>query len=338
VGLSEHRSSPAVERLATLCGGVADSFAKGSELLRETSGLRLSEATVQRTTEVVGERIAEQLQEGKTFGAKVCWPWFRDALGQTLGYIGIDATGVRQQGPHGEQADGRMAYVGMIFNPLPDPERVFEGLPKPGTTMRARYISGLYPLAEMGPLLRAQGAHVGLDQAETWVALSDGGAGLEDFLRLNFPRVEAVILDFYHASEYVSKLAKALHPTDEVAALEQTKSWCRLLREEGGDVLLSVLELWDWPPRKGLKAVRDEVLGYLRNQKQRMDYPTYEANGWYIGSGAVESACKTVVGQRLKGSGMRWSERGGDAVCHVRALYRSEAGQWEAFWQRPQTV
>ena len=64
-----------------------------------------------------------------------------------------------------------------------------------------------------------------------------------------------------------------------------------------------------------------------------MEYPEYEANGWYIGSGAVESACKTVVCSRLKGAGMRWSEAGAHAVCHVRALYRSEPGQWEAFWQ-----
>ena len=68
-------------------------------------------------------------------------------------------------------------------------------------------------------------------------------------------------------------------------------------------------EEWDWPSAKGLQAVREEVLGYFRNQVDRMDYPTDEANGWFIGSGAVESACKTVVGQRLKGSGMRWGER-----------------------------
>jgi hypothetical protein len=313
---------------------VADSFEKGSELLRETAGIRLSESTLQRTTEAIGERIADHLESGGTFGPRRPWSWFRDATGRTVGYVGIDATGLRQQGPHGERADGRMAYVGMIFNPLPDPERVFEGLPKPGESMRARYVSGLYPLAEMGPLLRRQGAQVGLDEAETWVAISDGGAGLEDFLRVNFPRVEAVILDFYHAAEYLARLAKALHPKDEAKALEQTKSWSRVLRDEGGDAMVGVLESWDWPTRAGLPSVREEVLGYFENQKHRMDYPTYEANGWYIGSGAVESACKTVVGQRLKGSGMRWSERGGDAVCHVRALYRSEAGQWEAFWNR----
>ncbi len=72
----------------------------------------------------------------------------------------------------------------------------------------ARYTSGLYPLAEMGPLLRRQGAQVGLDRAEVWVAITDGGAGLEDFVRLNFPRVEAVILDFYHAAEYLAKLLR----------------------------------------------------------------------------------------------------------------------------------
>ncbi len=302
--------------------------------MQETAGVRLSESTVERTTEATGRRIAEHLRKGRTFGGKEPWGWFRDARGRTVGYIGIDATGVRQQGPGGERADGRMAYVGMIFNPLPDRERVFEGLPRPGESVRARYVSGLYPLAEMGPLLRRQGAQVGLDQAQVWVALSDGGAGLEDFLRENFPRVEAVILDFFHASEYLARLAAALHPSDEAAALDQTRAWSRLLRDEGGEVLIAVLEAWEWPGVRGLAAVREEVLGYFRNQVHRMDYPAYEANGWFIGSGAVESACKTVVGARLKGSGMRWSEAGAHAVCHVRALYRSEHSQWIAFWRR----
>ena len=332
--MTARRHSPAVERLATLCGAVADSFEKGTELLKETAGVRLSESTVQRTTTGTGDRIATHVQKGRTFGGKVAWDWFRDACGRTVGYIEIDATGVRQQGANGARAEGRVAHVGMIANPPPDRERVFEGLPKPGASMKARYASGLYPLAEMGPLLRRQGAQVGLDRADVWVALTDGGVGLEDFVRLNFPRVEAVILDFYHAAEYLAKLATALHPADDVAALTQTKAWSRLLRDEGGHAMIGVLEEWEWPSRKGLPAVRAEVLGYFGNQVDRMDYPTYEGAGWYIGSGAVESACKTVVGQRLKGSGMRWSEPGSHAVCHVRALYRSEHSQWTDFWRR----
>ena len=65
-----------------------------------------------------------------------------------------------------------------------------------------------------------------------------------------------------------------------------------------------------------------------------MEYPEYQAEGWQIGSGVIESACKTVVGQRLKGAGMRWGEAGVHALCHVRALYRSEQGQWQDFWDR----
>jgi len=149
----------------------------------------------------------------------------------------------------------------MIFNPLPDRERVFEGLPKPGTSMRARYVSGLSPLAGRGPLLRKQGALAGPDAAEAWGALSDGGSGLEDFLRVNVPRVEAVILDRYHASEYLGTLATALRPGDEAAALEQAKGWTRLLRDEGGHAMIAVLEEWEWPSMRGLAAVRAAVPG-----------------------------------------------------------------------------
>jgi hypothetical protein len=74
------------------------------------------------------------------------------------------------------------------------------------------------------------------------------------------------------------------------------------------------------------------VVTYFRNQHHRMDYPSYQAKGWQIGSGPVEAACKMVVGKRMKGSGMRWGRQGADAVCHLRALLLSEKGQWDAFW------
>lgn len=225
-----------------------------------------------------------------------------------MGYFAIDATGVRQKGPQGEAAEGLMAYVGMIFNPLPDRELVPEGRPQPGALMKARYVSGLYPLAEMGPLLCRQGAQVGPDRAEVWVALTDGGAGLQDFVRLNFPRVGAVVLDFYHAAEYLATLATALHPTD--AALAQATSWSRLLRDESGHAMIGVLESWEWPSVKGLHAVRAEVLGYFGNQVDRMDYPTYEANGW-----CIRLLCR---GERVQDRGRPTNEGFGDAMERKR--------------------
>ena len=98
--------------------------------------------------------------------------------------------------------------------------------------------------------------------------------------------------------------------------------------------MAAVLSEWDWPHRDGLKEAVSDFIAYLQRNAHRMEYPEYLAKGWYIGSGAVESACKTVVGQRLKLAGMRWGEDGAHAVCHLRALYRSEKGQWEAFWNR----
>ena len=65
-----------------------------------------------------------------------------------------------------------------------------------------------------------------------------------------------------------------------------------------------------------------------------MQYPESEAEGWQIGRGVVESSCKTVVGQRLQGAGMRWGEDGAHALCPARALSQSEKGQWKTFWTR----
>ena len=80
--------------------------------------------------------------------------------------------------------------------------------------MQARYLAGLYDLEELGSQMRRQAGQVGMDHAEQWIGLSDGGNGLERFLTRNFPREVVVILDFWHASEYLSDLAKALHPDE----------------------------------------------------------------------------------------------------------------------------
>jgi hypothetical protein len=333
-GITPRHLTPAVERLATLAGGVGDSFERGADLLKEMGAVRLSESTVQRTTEDVGVRLEELLDQGMVFGPPKQWSWHKDARGRTVAYITTDATGTRQQGPGASKAEGRMAYVAGVYNPAP-PDWLRPG--QPAAELQARYLSGLYELADLGLLLRRQAGHVGMDAAEVWVALTDGGSGLEPFCQKNFNRPDlVVILDFYHPASYLEKLAKALHPQDEQAAKAQAESWCRLLKEEGGAATLAVLAEWDWPARKSaaLRAQLEEVQEYFGNNLHRMEYPEYEAEGWCIGSGVVESACKTVVGQRLKGAGMRWSEAGAHALCHVRALYRSEKGQWDAFWTR----
>jgi hypothetical protein len=329
-GLTARHLTPATERVATLAGAVADSFEKGADLLDELSGIRLGESTVERTAEDAGRRLADAVESGTALGPPVEWAWPKDYEGRRCAYVELDATGVRIQGEGGGPGEGRMAYVGMVCNPGPEWPWPDEK-PRP---MRSRYLSGLYPLEAFAPLLRPMAGRVGMDRADRWIGLTDGGAGLEERLRENFPRVEVVILDFFHPAERLTGLARRLHPEDEARSEDQARRWRQFLKDEGGAALAAVLGEWDWPRRPGLGEAVAELVGYLGRHAHRMDYPEYLAKGWCIGSGAVESACKTVVGQRLKLAGMRWGEDGADAVCHLRALYRSEKEQWDAFWRR----
>jgi hypothetical protein len=332
--LTPQALSPAAEEVASIAG-VQNPFAEAShKTLRRLAGLRLSESTVERTTEAAGQRLVEALGGGQTFGSPEPWAWHKDAEGKTVAYVSADATGVGQQGPGGAEAEGRMVNVAVIYNPVPEARAAWadpEALRRPA--WQARYLASLDPLADLGTQLRRQAAQVGMNEAERWLAISDGGSGLEDFLQTNFPRVAAVILDFYHVAEHLGNLAKAWHPADEKAAAALQERWCHQLKHEGGAaVLVSLRDLPLQGKSRAAQQVHAAELGYFENQVHRMDYPRYRANGWQIGSGPVESACKRVVGQRLKGAGMRWGEDGANAVCHLRALFLSEIGQWEAFW------
>jgi len=332
LGLRAHDLTPAADEVVCLAG-LLSSFAEAAEeVLQRLAGLRLCESSVERATEAAGGRLAEALARGQTFDAPHAWDWHRDAEDKTVAYVLGDSTGVAMQGPEGAQAEGRMAKVIAIANPVPeerdrwaDPSR--QGPPP----CQARYLAALRPWSELGEVARRQGGQVGMNRAERWLALCDGAKGLDDFLEKNFPRVEAVILDFWHAAEYLGKLSQALHPTDEEAAENWCGAWCHRLKHEGGQAVLEALRGLEVRSRAA-RDCRAEVVRYFSNQVQRMDYPTYRAKGWCIGSGVVESACKRVVGQRLKGGGMRWGEDGADALCHLRALFLSEKGQWDAFW------
>lgn len=319
LGLTKVDLSRGATEAVALAGALGSFAEAATKILPKLSGLRVSESTVERATERVGGDVGKRLSSGQTFGKPSPWKWSKDAEGQTVGYVSADATGVGMQGGNAAKAEGRMASVGMVWN-----------AGKPG---QVRYVCGLTGgLKVLSASLRNQAAQVGMDKAQRWVAISDGGAGIEAWLCENFPRVEAVILDFYHVAEYLSEWAKVLHP-DEAEAKDVAKTWCHRLKHEGGDVVLRDLKGINVSVRSAtVQEAHRVLLVYFGNQVHRMDYPSYRAKGWLIGSGPVEAACKQVVGQRMKGSGMRWGETGADAVCHLRALFRSEKTQWDDYW------
>ena len=313
--------------------GVLEPFEEGArEILPRLSGLRISASSVQRTTEEVGADLAQRRAAGESIGPRKAWDWNRDASGKTVAYCGLDATGVRQQGPHAEKAEGRMPWVGVVFNPQPAHEkrrrrRVWE----------SRYVAGLMSLPELGSQLRRECQAVGVDQAELVIALTDGGNGLENCLLdvLGGVAQEMLfILDFWHASDHLQEFAN-LFLTNEEPRRAQVRRWCQCLKHRGGAALLVELEQLDLS--QASPTAREsyrQLLGYVRNNVHRMDYPRYVKNGWQIGSGKVESACKSVVCQRLKGPGMRWRSYGTTALCQLRALYKSQPNLWQHYWKR----
>lgn len=327
LGLSPSGLSPGAAQLVALAGTLT-SFAESAEkTLVKMAGLRVSESTVQRVTEATGERLSQLRHDQATFADDQAWQWQRDAQGRSCAYVSLDATGIRQQGENAARAEGRMAYVGMIYNVRSEHD------PRRKKPHEVRYLSGFYELNELGRQMRRQAAQVGWDEAEQQIAISDGGAGLEEFFRVHFPLAER-ILDFWHAKEHLVELAHSLWPDDEMARQKWITAQCHCLKHEGGQAVLTTLEALDVSQRSpAVQEAHRAHTQYYRNHAARMDYPRYVANGWQIGSGPVESACKTVVGNRLKGGGMRWGSDGADAVCHLRALYLSEPGQWEAFWR-----
>jgi len=132
LGLGDGDLTPGAAELVSLFG-VTESFATAAEkLLKKAAGLRVSESTARRTTEAVGTELGHRQQVGEVFGPARQWAWHKDADGKTCAYLSIDATGVRQQGPRGKAAEGRMATVAMVYNPIPEEGRARPRRGRPG--------------------------------------------------------------------------------------------------------------------------------------------------------------------------------------------------------------
>lgn len=354
--LANHHTPGADEVIALV--GVLDPFDEGArQTLPRLTGLNLSASTVQRTTESIGTDVAERRAAGETFADDEVWDWYRDAADRKVAYVELDATGVPQQGKHGEKVEGRMPWVGVVFNPPPmdsspptDHSRATNSLLDTDQSqhkrrrpriVQSRCVSGLMSLDEITRELHNECRSVGLKEADIVVALSDGGNGLEDaLLNVVSGQVKEVVfvLDFWHASDHLQQFAN-VWITDEQQRKEQVETWCHHLKHHGGESLVQELERLDVSSASATVCQEyEKLLNYLRSNVHRMDYPAYQSNGWQIGSGKVESSCKSIVGGRLKGPGMRWRPPGTTALCQLRALFKSESKLWTNYWASRKAV
>ena len=227
---------------------------------------------------------------------------------------------------HSDATFTREVKVGTVFtNRKPDkpdqrPQRDYDS-----TT----YIADIVSAKEFGTRLRAEAMRRGIAKAKTIVFLGDGARWVWELARINFP--EAIcVLDYYHACEHLTLLSQALYGEGSALAKKRFRQWRKALLKDKIPQIIAQAKT-DLPTRVQSRKLAQKQIGYFQRNQSRMFYQTFRQAGYFIGSGVVEAGCKTVVGQRLKQSGMLWSRKGASDLLTVRCALLS---RWfESFWK-----
>ena len=164
------------------------------------------------------------------------------------------------------------------------------------------------------------------------IGIADGAADNWKFLE-SFADVE--VLDFFHASEYLTKVSKALF-TNRDEGGEWLKQVCHILKHEtnGAELLLKGMQVrMKKIKNKAKKEEIEKSITYFTNHLQQMDYSEYLSRKIPIGSGVIEAACKVIIKQRMCSSGMRWNDEGAKSVLVLRCFNETD-GKWKQFWDK----
>ncbi len=322
--------SPGVRRLMGRVGG-KEAFAEGRRDLAELAGILVTTKAVERVAEAIGAEIETQAQQEQALAlAGRLLPL--QAVG-TL-YLAIDGTGVPVV-PHetaGRPAKGgpglaktREVKLGCVFTQT--------RLDAKGRPLRdeasTTYVGAIESAEAFGRRLYAEAVRRGAARALRVIVLGDGAVWIWGLAEEHFPGAIQIV-DLYHAREHVAELGKLLYGPGSAAAKDWTAARCEDL--DAGQVERLVAALGRLRPRReeAQAAVR-KAQGYFETNAARMRYAQFRRQGLFVGSGVVEAGCKTIVGQRLKQSGMRWTVRGANAIIALRCAELS--GRWEEFWE-----
>jgi hypothetical protein len=159
------------------------------------------------------------------------------------------------------------------------------------------------------------------------IFLTDGAVWIKNWIQAQYPDA-TLIVDYFHAAEYLHKWVEWTF-TDKVQRDIACAECKKILLEQGIKPLISHLEatLIAHPTVSETKTLaQQKILNYFIYNAFRMDYPTYRANGWCIGSGAIEAAHRTVIQKRMKLSGQRWTKTNAQNMLNLRTANLS--GKW----------
>jgi hypothetical protein len=303
----------------------AGPFAKAAGLLENLAGVSLTVKRVERAAEASGAAQAAAVRERSSLiaGRKLV-PMPPSPCPDML-YGAIDGTGVTMTaketaGREGKGADGRArtreVKLGVFFTQ--------DDVDDDGYPVRDRdsasYIATFEPAAVFGDMVEAEGIRRGAGHVRQLTILGDGAAWIWNIATGKFPEATQIV-DLFHAREHLHDLARQL----EFMLLDHKQEWleARLEDLDYGDIDAICREARVFPLEGTRKDELDTALGYFAHNAPRMRYKWFRSRGLFVGSGAVESGCKAVIGQRLKLSGMRWTVAGADAITTLRCQQAS---------------
>jgi hypothetical protein len=185
-----------------------------------------------------------------------------------------------------------------------------------GGVERIHYYATLAASKAFGRRLRTVAQAEGCDYCQAQALLGDGAEWIWQEGAKHFPTAVEIV-DLFHVLEYLWAVARARFPEAAAAKEWVNQQKARLLKNQVKQVIAAVAA---WETTNSEQAeVQQRTVHYVRTHAHRMQYQTYTARGFHLGSGVAEAGCKQVVQARLKGAGMRWSEAGAEAVLHLRA-------------------
>jgi Uncharacterised protein family (UPF0236) len=320
-----HSFSPALVRLAARAAA-KEGYESASQDLLAQAGVSLEGRQIQRLVNLVAPAVATELEHGANSQA--------DPI--AILYGEVDGTGVPMvaeelAGRPGKQEDGsaktREVKLGAVFTQTRTDE---EGLPVRdyGSTT---YVGSFEGAADFGSRIRAEALRREMARALKIVFIGDGAAWIWELARINFPAA-IFILDLYHALEHLHALCAGLYGEGSPWATRMEQTWTLMLKNDQISQVIATarcrLKDLGSPPPDTL----EKQISYFEHHQDKMRYKTYRDQGLFYGSGVIEGGCKSVVGQRLKESGMFWTQAGATSVLNLRLALKSN--RWDECWNR----
>ena len=331
--------SPGVRRMQALVGQQAP-FDHGRQQLKLLADLEVTTKAVERTAEAIGENIAAREQKQMQQALPLDLPTAVGEEAIPILYVQMDGTGVpvvkketvgRQGKTEGQPSHTREVKLGCVFTqtawdpqgyPLRDPD---------STT----YTGAIETAEEFGKRLYGEAWRRGWGRAGKKVVMGDGAEWIWNLAEQHFPGALQIV-DLYHARQHLWELARRLHPNDEPKRKAWMKVHQRRLLDKGKiEKLTSALRSIVSTNPEVADKIRIEA-DYFQSNASRMRYPQFRRHHLFVGSGVIEAGCKTVVGSRLKQSGMFWTVRGANAIVALRCCHLN--GRFEDYWEARQAA